>query len=249
MNGDVLSDHNLAGQVEQHRRTDADVTLHLVEVDDARAYGCVPADDLDRVTAFLEKMPDPVTRWVNAGAYVFRRSIIDTIAPNTVVSVERDTFPGLLTAGADIRAFKESAYWLDVGTPTALVSCSADLVRGVATSSAVPGPAGEALVAESALVATDATVHEGSVVSPNVSVGHAAEVAGSILMTGAMVGPGARVRRSVVGNHASIGAHCVLVDCVIGDGAVVPDGTELAPGTRIDPGTGVAAAELHPPSV
>ena len=32
-----------------------DVSLHLVEVPDARAFGCVPTDDSGRVTAFVEK--------------------------------------------------------------------------------------------------------------------------------------------------------------------------------------------------
>ena len=123
----------------QHLDTDADVTLHLVEVDDARAFGCVPTDDAGRVEAFLEKMAEPVSRWVNAGAYVFRRNVIDSIPQGRPVSVERETFPGLLDAGASVWAFKETAYWLDLGTPAAFVRGSRDLVLGNVTSSAVPG--------------------------------------------------------------------------------------------------------------
>ena len=244
LNGDVLSGHHLASQVDLHRRTDADVTLHLVEVDDARAYGCVPSDDQNRVTAFLEKMPDPVTRWINAGSYVFRRSIIDTIPDDTVVSVERDTFPRLLIHGANIRAFKESAYWLDVGTPAALVKCSADLVRGIATSSATPGPTGEALVSSNALVASDSHVHGGSAISAMASVAVGADVDGSIVMTGASVGQDSTVLRSVLGNLASVGAGCVLVDCVVGDEAVVADGLDPEPGTRFESGAEVFGVGL-----
>ena len=107
LNGDVLSGHDIAGQVAFHERTDADVTLHLVEVADARAYGCVPSDEDGRVTAFLEKMEHPVTRWINAGAYVFDRAVIDQIPAGRVVSVERETFPGLLAAGGEVRAWRE----------------------------------------------------------------------------------------------------------------------------------------------
>ena len=56
-NGDVLSGHDLSAQIERHRDADADVTLYLTEVEDARAFGCVPVDEHGRVTAFLEKMP------------------------------------------------------------------------------------------------------------------------------------------------------------------------------------------------
>ena len=102
LNGDNLSGHDLAGQLAQHHRTESDVTLHLVEVEDARAFGCVPCDDEGRVLAFLEKMPEPVTHWVNAGCYVFRRSVVDTIPSGRPVSVERETFPGLLASGGRV---------------------------------------------------------------------------------------------------------------------------------------------------
>ena len=72
------------------------MTLHLTEVEDPRAFGCVPTDEHGRVTAFLEKTPDPVTNQVNAGCYVFRRSVIDAIPAGRPVSVERETFPGLI---------------------------------------------------------------------------------------------------------------------------------------------------------
>jgi len=66
-NGDVLSSHDLAEQIKQHEAHDADVTLHLTQVEDARAFGCVPTDSDGRVTAFLEKMDNPVTNQINAG--------------------------------------------------------------------------------------------------------------------------------------------------------------------------------------
>ena len=111
--------------------------------------GVFHADD-GRVTAFLEKMDHPITSWVNAGSYVFRRSVIDVIPRDEVVSVERETFPGLLSSGRDVRAWQQTAYWCDVGTPEALVRCSADVVLGVAPSAFSSAPA-QAWIAESAV--------------------------------------------------------------------------------------------------
>ena len=96
LNGDVLSSHNLSEQIRQHEAHDADVTLHLTQVADARAFGCVPTDSDGRVTAFLEKMETPVTNQINAGCYVFNPRVISTIPLDTVVSVERETFPELV---------------------------------------------------------------------------------------------------------------------------------------------------------
>ena len=56
-NGDIISGVDLRGLVATHRDNAADVTLHLVKVDDPRQFGCVPTDADGRVTAFLEKRP------------------------------------------------------------------------------------------------------------------------------------------------------------------------------------------------
>ena len=136
-NGDVLSSHNLKGQIDLHINSGADVTLHLTPVEDARAYGCVPTDADGRVTAFLEKMDHPITNTINAGCYVFDKAVIDSIPENEVVSVERQTFPQLIEANKKVMGFIEKAYWLDIGTPNALMKGSRDLVTGVADADAL----------------------------------------------------------------------------------------------------------------
>jgi len=136
-NGDVLSSHNLKGQLDLHIKSGADVTLHLTPVEDARAYGCVPTDSEGRVTAFLEKMDNPITNTINAGCYVFDKSVIDSIPENEVISVERETFPQLIDAGKKVMGFVEKAYWLDIGTPNALLKGSRDLVTGLADADAL----------------------------------------------------------------------------------------------------------------
>lgn len=129
-NGDVLSRHSIADQISFHQSHNADVTLHLIEVEDARAFGCVPTDESGRVTAFLEKMENPVTNSINAGCYIFHPSIISEIPIDTVVSIERETFPALVTSGRPLYGYKENAYWLDVGNPAALFKGSRDLIEG-----------------------------------------------------------------------------------------------------------------------
>ncbi|MBO0819954.1 MAG: NDP-sugar synthase [Nocardiopsaceae bacterium] len=235
LNGDILSGHDLPAQVELHRKNDAAVTLHLVEVDDPSRYGCVPTDSSGRVTAFLEKTPDPVTNKINAGCYVFRRSVIDQIPAGQVVSVERETFPGLITGGAVVMGYAESAYWLDVGTPEAFVRGSADVVLGRMPSPALPGPPGESLVQAGATVAPDATVTGGSVVAGGAVVEAGATVHGSVLFTGARVGPGAVVRMSIVGRGAVVEGGAVIDGAVVGDRARIGSGNELARGLRVWP--------------
>ena len=236
LNGDILSGHDIGAQVRQHTADGADVSLHLVEVPDPRAFGCVPTDGDGRVTAFLEKSPDPVSHQVNAGCYVFRRRVLDAIPTGRPVSVERETFPGLLADGAAVLGYLESAYWLDVGTPTALVRCSSDLVRGIATSPAYDRPPGEAHLLPGSEVHADAAVRGGSTVGAGARVGARAVVEGSVLFDDAVVGPGAVVRGSVVAARAVVGERTVLDDTDIGADCELRAGARVWSGAKLTDG-------------
>jgi mannose-1-phosphate guanylyltransferase len=232
-NGDVLSGHDIRAQLEMHRRRDAAVTLHLVEVDDARAFGCVPTDSHSRVTGFIEKSPNPVTNRINAGCYVFTRGLIDTIPEGRPVSVERETFPQLLEEGAVVLGYVDNAYWLDVGTPKAFVKGSSDVVRGVVESPALPGPAGEALILEGAVVHPGAVVNGGSVIGPRARVDAGAQVTASVIGDGAHVATNAIVEGSLIGRRADIGARSVVAGAVVGEEARIGANNELTSGVRI----------------
>jgi mannose-1-phosphate guanylyltransferase len=243
-NGDNLIGVDLRQLLAGHTAVEADVTLCLHRVPDPRAYGCVPTDADGRVTAFLEKTPAPVTDQINAGLYAFRRSVIDTIPTGRPVSVERETFPGLLEAGALVVGHVNGGYWRDFGTPADFVAGSADLVRGIAPSPAVPTP-GEQLLLEGAAVDPSALVQGGAAVGRDAVVLAGAVVDGSVLFDGARIEEGAVVRRSVVGAGAVVGPGVVLEDAVIGDRAVLGAGVELRAGARVWPGIELPAGSVR----
>jgi mannose-1-phosphate guanylyltransferase len=203
----------------------------------------VPTDAADRVIAFMEKSPDPVSRQINAGCYVFRRAVLDTIPTGRPVSVERETFPGLLADGAFLLGHRESAYWIDIGTPAALVRASSDLVRGIATSPAYPHPSSEQMLAADARVCGSA--RGGSVVLSGVSVGQGAVIEGSVLMPGAQVGRDAVIVDSVLGPDSSVGDRTQVRDSVLGEDARVGADCELLSGARLWPGAVIADRGLR----
>ncbi|HEY8828588.1 MAG TPA: NDP-sugar synthase [Jatrophihabitantaceae bacterium] len=234
-NGDVLSGVDLRALLATHADTDADVTLHLTKVEDPRAFGCVPSDPDGRVTAFLEKDPNPVTDQINAGTYVFRRALVDAIPTGRPVSVECETFPGLLAAGARVFGHVDATYWRDLGRPADFVAGSADLVLGLAPSPALPGPTGSALVLAGARVAASARLSGGTTVGVGATVEAGAVVDGSVLFDGAIIRAGAVVRRSAVGFGAVVGEDAVLEDAVVGDRARIGARVELLAGARVWP--------------
>ena len=185
-NGDVLSGHNIAAQLDFHRRNQADATLHLIEVADARAFGCVPTDANGRVLDFLEKMEHPVTNAINAGCYIFNSSVISQIPEDTVVSIERETFPKLVKSGRPVFGYNEQSYWLDIGTPAALFQGSRDIVG------------------TEFLAGAGSKIGEGSVVTGGSSIGQ-----------GSTIGANCRITNSIIGDGVDIGDNCVIADSFI----------------------------------
>ena len=194
-NGDVLSRHSIADQIAFHVAKKADVTLHLIDVEDARAFGCVPTDADGRVTAFLEKMENPVSRSINAGCYIFSPEVVDEIPLGKVVSIERETFPKLVADGRAVFGFKDQSYWLDVGNPAALFKGSRDLIDG--QYQAMPGTT----------IAPDAIITGGT------SIG-----------SGCSIGAGARIHDCIIGDNVTIGAGAELTESFIFHGTAVQAG-------------------------
>ncbi len=213
VNGDVLTDLDLTALLAFHRDRNAEATIALHPVEDPSRFGVVPTDENGRVLAFVEKPPrdEAPTNLINAGTYIFEPSVLDRIAPEGRVSVERVTFPALAADGV-LYAMPDNAYWLDTGTPTAFLQANTDLLArgadGVDNGNWIHPDATvhpDALVERSVIdrgcvLEAGAVVHE-SVLLPNVTVVTGALVANSLVGRGATIGGGAR-----------LGATCV-VDC------------------------------------
>ncbi len=198
-NGDILSSHNLQKQIQEHIAHKADVTLHLTHVSDARAYGCVPVDHDGRVTSFLEKMENPIANTINAGSYVFHPAVIDTIPESAVVSVERDVFPALVSAGKKIYGYIEDSYWLDIGTPRALLAGSKHFVGA------------EFKASTTAIIASSAQLRDGTSVGDHCTVAENTIISGSIISAGVVIGAGSVITDSYIARDSHIEVNSKII--------------------------------------
>jgi mannose-1-phosphate guanylyltransferase len=229
LNGDVLGGLDLRALVAHHRRSRADVTLHVRQVEDPRAYGVVTIRPNGRVSGFAEKSDRPAGRDINAGTYVFSRPVLMSIPAGRVVSLERETFPALVRAGARVVGFGDDTYWLDIGTPASYVRGNCDLVLGRVRSAALTAAPSDALVLEGARVSDDARLSGGTVVGRGVVVGRHADLSGSVVFDRAQIGTGARIRDSVIGYGARVSRGAVVEGAIVPDGATAPDGGAVTP--------------------
>jgi len=250
-NGDVLTDLDITALVAFHRSHGAEGTISLTPVEDPSSFGVVPTSADDRVEAFIEK-PAPgtaPTNLINAGTYVLEPSVLDRIAPEGRVNVERETFPAMVAAGS-LYAMPATGYWLDVGTPERYLASNFDLLSGIRPGPPAPGAVevsagvwtlgaptvqgkvSGSLIGDGAVVVDGASV-AGAVVGAGATVGRAAVVARSVLLPGAQLGEGAEVTDSIVGPGVRVGAGAQLRDVtMVGAGVTVEAGSHHA-GARL----------------
>ena len=210
-NGDVLSRHDLAAQIRLHQSSSAAVTLHLVNVEDARPYGCVPFDESGRVTDFLEKMENPITNTINAGCYVFSPQVIKEIELGKVVSVEREVFPELLRRERVVQAFVDNSYWLDMGTPKALLKGSQDYV-GTA----------EFIVGENPKISTSAKISGASAIGNNVTIGANVEISASIIRDGVTIAEGCKLENVFIEANTTVPEKTQASGAYLANGEIIP---------------------------
>ena len=241
LNGDVLTDLDLTGQIAQHERTGATATLALVPVDDPTAYGLVHLEDDHAVRDFVEKpSSDRIdTKLISAGAYVLEREILELVPPERNVSIEREVWPRLI--GSGLYGFPSQSYWLDIGTPERYLQATFDILEGnVLTGVRERLGEGYMSVSEEAQVLGRAIPP--AVIEPGASVAEGAHV-GSLVVLGhdVKVGAGSTVERAVILNGTEIGENCTLRDCIVAAGCRIGGGTRIEEGAVLGEGVTVGA--------
>jgi mannose-1-phosphate guanylyltransferase len=213
-NGDIVTDLDVAALVATHRASGAKGTIHLTPVDDPSAFGVVEVDGDGRVQRFVEKPAPGETdsNLINAGTYVLEPSVLDLIVPGRKVSIERDTFPRLVTERA-LWALATDDYWIDTGRPALYLRANLDLISGNRGTSDSPAIAAGAVVDPTARCVD-------TVVGPGVAVGPGATITGSVLLPGARVEEQATVVDSIVAG--SVGGDAEVRSSVIGADYAVP---------------------------
>ena len=270
LNGDLLTDLDLSALIRAHEERGAVATLALYPVEDPSSYGLVrraggptgpgvaPASAEGEVIEFLEK-PDAGqidTDEISAGAYVLERSVIDSIPPGKMVSIEREVFPHLV--GQGLYGHRLEGYWMDIGTPERYLQASWDILEGrVQTATAARLDRAGLLVEDGAQVDPRARVNPPALLETEVTVGAGAMIgARAVIGRGSQIGERATIRGSVVLSDCGIGPQAIVHEAIlapgveVGEGARVEAGAVIGEGARIEAGGAIGdGARLGPGEV
>jgi NDP-sugar pyrophosphorylase family protein len=226
-NGDILTDLDLSLMLEQHRAKQAEATIATTRVSDPTAFGLVISDSSTTyISQFLEK---PATvqealKWtkifyINAGTYMIEPEVLKSIPAGRAISIERETFPGLLAEGHNLTAFSSDAYWLDLGTPDKYLRAHQDLLTGQLDLPTRGDELAAGILAGQGCKIGNNFQAQGFVcLGDNVSLGDNCQLEDVVILSDTQLGANCTLRSSVVGSHVTLNTNCQLnAGSVIGD--------------------------------
>lgn len=225
-NADIMCDIDYTDMLQFHRRHNADITIAVTEVEDPTAYGVVERDHNNYVTRFTEKpQPHEVrSNLINAGIYIFNRSVLGGIPTDRPVSVEREVFPNLLRQGGKIAVYNGCSYWLDIGTPEKYLQAQWDVFNG-------RYPVEETdFNRERYFLLPGSELHEPVVmrgpvyIGEHVEIGPGAQIGPNVVIgSGSVIGAGSKLSGSVLWDNCRVPPATVLSDSVLTDDCCVQD--------------------------
>jgi NDP-sugar pyrophosphorylase family protein len=245
LNGDILTDPDLSAMRQLHEARGSRTTIYLQPVPDPRQYGLVETEADGRLRAFREKPTadeEITTNTINAGIYLIDAELLGRIPRDRASSIEREFFPALIADGVPCYGWCPTAYWRDIGNPSAYRAAQIDLLNGrAAMPLAPPGQRrdgiwldGGASVDPTARVQAPAVIGSRVVLGPRCRVGP-----GAVLGDGTRIGPDARVEGAILWERVEVGAGAVLQDCVIGADVTVGAGARVGAEVVLASGTTV----------
>lgn len=253
-NGDILTNVDLTGMIEQHRGKKATLSISLAAVDDPWHYGVVDADPDLRIKSFVEKPPrgEEPSNLINAGTWLWEPEMLDRIADDeTAVRdgfSERVLFPGIIEDGLRAQGFIEDL-WVDVGAPDRYLRATALLLERTAQQLGAPvieqegakidphaDISGLVLIGSGAVIEDGARITGPSVIGPGARIGAGAVIDASVLWEDAVCGERAQISESIIGAGCTVGAGARLDGAILADGATAGAGVELGPEDRLMPG-------------
>lgn len=245
LNGDVLTDLDVASLVRTHKSSGAALTLTLWPAPDASAYGVIRTAPHEtgqplRVVEFNEKPDAPGPADISLGAYVMEPEVFEFVPAAGPSSLEQEIFPAVLAAGLRVAAHQHTGYFTDIGVPSRYRQAHRDALDGRIRIPGVgrPNPGGvivdetasvhpRARLLGPALIGPGAQVREGAEIGPYSVLGRRvrieanARVEDSILWADTRVSEQAVVSGSILGVSGFVGPGACLAGAILGDKSTV----------------------------
>ena len=115
LNGDSFVEVDLYDFLKKHLQTNADMTIVLKELENSNRYGSVKIDEDNKITCFEEKKTGLSKGLINAGVYMIKETLFDSIKEQTVISLEKELLPVFIKK--DVFGYIGKGKFVDIGIP------------------------------------------------------------------------------------------------------------------------------------
>lgn len=254
LNSDIICEYPFQKMIEFHRSHCHEGTIVVTRVEEPSKYGVVVYElETGRIDRFVEKPKEFVSNKINAGLYIFNKSILNRIQPDVATSIERVTFPSMAADG-QLHAMDLDGYWMDIGQPV-------DYLRGLSlflqwsrdkTEQSVNIEAsrivGNVLIDKSAIIGRDCLIGPDVCIGPNVIIEDGLLIKRSTILAGTRLKSHSRLDNCIVGWNCVIGKWVQMENtCVLAENVTIEDEVYLN-GAKVLPNKTISSS-VHEPSV
>lgn len=216
INGDIVHDFNLRELSREHTLGGKIVTISLKQMKETNRYGVVEFSEDGVVTKFSEKPLVSKSSTINAGIYIFNKSVFDLLpSKSEKYSMEYNLFPDLV-AKSQMYCCVFDSYWADIGL-------NSDYLKSHIDDDSI-----------TVFCKNRAHYKPGNVfLEKNVSVGVNCILENCVILKGSVIGDNCTIRNSIIGEQCLIGENSIVSSENIGSPSVLGNGVSLSPGTNV----------------
>lgn len=238
LSGDHIYKMDYSKMLAQHKKTNADVTIAVLDVslEEASRFGIMNCYDDGTIYEFEEKPKNPKSTLASMGIYIFTWEKLkrylkeDEENKNSKNDFGQNIIPLMLEKGELLMSYKFEGYWKDVGTISSLWEASMDIISPQSSLSlddddwviysrntgSPPHFVGAKSSIKHSLISEGCEIDgsvSNSVLFRNVTVGTNAKIDHSVIMPGAIIEDGAEIYYSIVASDAHIKANAKIGSC------------------------------------
>ena len=115
LNGDSYIDVDVTRYMDWHDAKKCLASIVATKIKNTDRYGTVELDREERINKFTEKGEHAGSGWINAGMYIFHRSVFENNFSVEYCSLEKEILPGLI--GKGLCGYRCTEPFIDIGTP------------------------------------------------------------------------------------------------------------------------------------
>ncbi|EAN81505.1 GDP-mannose pyrophosphorylase [Trypanosoma cruzi] len=213
LNADITCRFPLRELLSFHQKSGKEGTIAVTKVTDWQKYGVVVFDEATGVIdQFVEKPKNFVGDRINAGIYVFNKSVLNRIKVEKT-SIETQVFPQMASA-KQLCAFILEGFWMDIGVPKDYIEGVGKYLRSL---NGTPKESQEVYGFGQAHKTDDFTVIGSVIIDPSAKIGKGCVIGPfATIGPGCVIGPTSRIRNSAILDESTIGKGTLVDSSIIG---------------------------------